>query len=87
MTEDERRALLKHLPIVARILVHTSRAAVGMGFGATLVLFVYIAAKLSGHPIPDTGLGNAAFCVAMLSVSVWVLCGLIAILADRMRGL
>jgi hypothetical protein len=75
------------LPLVAAALVHTSRAAVGIAVGASLVMFVFIFAKLIGHPIDDMGLGDAALCIVILAPAVWLLCGVIALIADRMRGL
>ena len=75
------------LPWPAALLVYASRAALGIGVGATLVLLVYVFAKLSGHPITDTGLGDAALAVGVLSLALWFACVVVAIIADRMRDL
>jgi len=55
--------LRDRVPIGAAILVYTSRAAVGIAVGATLVMVTYAVAKLIGYPIRDMALGDTAFAV------------------------
>jgi hypothetical protein len=75
------------LPIAAALLVHTSGWVLRIGGGASLVVIVYGIAKLAGHPIADRALGEAMFCVSMIALLVWFACGLVALIAERMRGL
>ena len=74
------------MPLATAIPVYTSRASVGVGIGATLALGIYVFARLSGYST-DNGFGDAAFWIALPSVALWLLCGVIALIADRMRGL
>jgi hypothetical protein len=53
--------------------------------GASFVLILYVVAKAVGHPIPDRGFGDAALCIVILSLAVWVACAMVALIVDAAR--
>lgn len=75
-------ALRDRLPIGAAILAYTSRAAVGIAMGATLVMVAHLVAKLIGYPIRDMAIGDAALSVWCCAVAVWLGCAALARFVD-----
>lgn len=74
-------------PLFAAIVVYTSRAALGIAMGATLVMVAFAVGKMIGYPMHEHGLGDAALSVLFVAMGVYAACAWFGWLADRKRGL